>query len=163
MTFDIIQTSYITNNKWFSPYYLIILGAAFILQVLKIFDINLPFESKTLETVASIIIILSFILILLNGALFTRIGHISFENEKIIVIKNDIRSEFSVSDINTIKITGGDRKQYTIKATPLFEEIIELSQDDLTQLKNFLTEHHIDYTHRSIMNWFKNLGFIKNR
>ena len=163
MTFDIIQTNYITNNKRFSPYYLIILGAAFIVYILKFLDINLPFDNKTVETVTSIIIILSFILILLNGALFTRIGHISFENEKIIVIKNDIRSEFSVSDINTIKITGGDRKQYTIKATPLFEEIIELSQDDLTQLKNFLTEHDIDYKHHSFIHWLKNLSFIKNR
>ncbi|GGG04360.1 hypothetical protein GCM10011344_00900 [Dokdonia pacifica] len=163
MTFDIIQPAYFENLKPFAPYYKWITGIGFSILYIDLYGASILPKNKTTTIILISVVLLSFILYMLNNALFTRIGNISFENEKVIIIKNDIRSEFLVSDINVIKISGRDRKQYTIKATPLFEEIIELQQDDLTQLKNFLTDHHIDYKHHSIMNWLKNLSFIKNR
>ncbi len=162
MTFDIIQTNYLINTKWFSPYYRLIIGVALIIYILKISDIHLPFVNKTVEIISAIIIGISLFLMILDSILFSRIGHITFENEKILINKNDIQSEFALSTINSVKIKGGDRKQYAIKVDPLFKEIIELSQEDLTKLKKFLDDHHVHYQHTSIMNWLKNLSFIKN-
>ena len=162
MTFDIIQTNYLTNQKRFSPYYRLIIGAAIIIYLLKISGIHLPFINKTVEIVSAITIGISLFIMILDSVLFSRIGHITFDNEKILISKNDVQSEFTLSTINSVKIKGADRKQYSIKVDSLFEETIELSQEKLTQLKKFLDDHQIDYQHKSIMNWFKNLSFIKN-
>ena len=162
MTFDIIQTNYLTNQKRFLPYYRLILGIAFIIYMLKISDIHLSFVNKTVEIISEIIIGISILLVILDSSLFSRIGHITINNEKILISKNDIHSEFALSTISNIKIKKTDGKQYFLKVEPLFKEIIELSQEDLAQLKNFLDDHQIDYQHTSIMNWLKNLSFIKN-
>ena len=63
---------------------------------------------------------------MLNKALFTRIGHITFENEKIIINKNDTQSEFLFSDIENIEISKTTGDQYSMEVNPLFKEVIEI-------------------------------------
>ena len=162
MTFDIIQTEYFENLKTFSPYYKLISGVGFTIISLDLLGIPILSENRIATIILISIVLLSIILNMLNSSLFTRIGNISFDSEKIVLIKNDIRSEFLFSDIKRIEISKTTGDQYSMKVNPLFEEIIELKGYELDKFKKFLTDHQIIYKHRSILNWLKNLSFIKN-
>lgn len=162
MTFDIIQTEYFENLKSFSPYYKLITGVGFIIISLDLLGVPILSENRIITIILIGIVLISIILSMLNNSLFTRIGHISFDNEKIVLIKNDIRSEFLFSDIKNIEISKTTGDQYSMKVNPLFEEVIEFEGYGLDLFKKFLTDHQITYKHRSILNWLKNLSFIKN-
>lgn len=163
MTFDIIQPEYLENLKGFSPYYKLITGVGFSIISLDLLGFPILPENKTTTIILISVVLLSFILYMLNKALFTRIGHITFENEKIIINKNDTQSEFLFSDIENIEISKTTDDQYSMEVNSLFKEVIEIKGYELDLFKNFLTDHQIPYRHRSILNWFKNLSFIKNR
>lgn len=162
MTFDIIQTEYFENLKGFSPYYKVITGVGFSIISLDLLGVTILPENKTITIILISIVLLSVILNMLNSSLFTRIGQISFNDEKVVYLKNNVRSEFLFSDIKNIEISKTTGDQYSMEVSPLFEEVIEIKGYELDLFKNFLTDHQIPYKHRSILNWFKNLSFIKN-
>ena len=162
MTFDIIQPNYFENLKHFGPYYKWVTGIGFSLMLLDSYSIDILPDNKVTTIIFIVVVLFSFILFVLNNALFTRIGHITFEDEKIIIMKNEVQSEFLISNIKHVTIRNSERKQYFIKASPLFEEVIELDKHDLIEFKNHLTKYQIAYKHTSILNWLKNLRFTKS-
>ncbi|WP_299680634.1 hypothetical protein [uncultured Dokdonia sp.] len=162
MTFDIIQTEYFENLKGFSPYYKLITGVGFTIMSLDLLGVPILPKNRTITIILISIVLISVILNMLNSSLFTRIGQISFDDEKVVFLKNDIRSEFLLSDIKNIEISKTTGDQYSMEVNPLFEEIIEMKGNELDQFKKILTDHQIPYRRRSFLNWFKNLSFIKN-
>ena len=155
MTFDIIQTEYFENLKGFSPYYKVITGVGFTIMSLDLLGVPILPENRTITIILISIVLISVILNMLNSSLFTRIGQISFDGEKIVFLKNDVQSEFLFSDIENIEISKTTGDQYSMEVSPLFEEVIEIKGYELDLFKNFLTDHQITYKHRSILNWLK--------
>lgn len=155
MTFDIIQTEYFENLKGFSPYYKVITGVGFTIMSLDLLGVPILPENRTITIILISIVLISVILNMLNSSLFTRIGQISFDDEKIVFLKNDVQSEFLFSDIENIEISKTTGDQYSMEVSPLFEEVIEIKGYELDLFKNFLTDHQITYKHRSILNWLK--------
>ncbi len=162
MTFDIIQTEYFENLKGFSPYYNLITGVGFTIISLDLLGVPILPENRTITIILISVVLISVILNMLNSSLFTRIGQISFDDEKVVFLKNDVQSEFLFSDIESIEISKTTGDQYSIEVNPLFEEVIEIKGYELDLFKKILIDHQIPYRHRSILNWFKNLSFIKN-
>jgi len=157
MEYDIIKTEYVKNLKGFSAYFRIIAILAFIFMLLNYFGVDF-FEGNQIVGITSICIIaIFFILEILNAILFMRIGVITFGNEKIIIDKDSTQSEFVLSNVQNVEISKIQSKHYLIQAHPVFEEAIELRENDLTKLRDYFTGNHIDFKHKSIQNWMKKI------
>ncbi|OSY86920.1 hypothetical protein WH52_14140 [Tenacibaculum holothuriorum] len=153
MKFDIIKPDFLRSHKFFSPYYKFIVLLAVFISLLRVVDKEIMNKNKTLSIIAFSIIALYFIAFILNSFLFTRIGNIEFNSEKIMLNKKDIQTEFLHSNIKLIKIKKEQNNHYQIEAIPLFKETIELKNQDLKKLKKFLDNNDIEYQHKSIINW----------
>jgi len=162
MNFDIIKTDYLKSLKIFSPYYSIFIGLSGIIMILNYFKLDILEQNKIFGFISTCIIVLYFIVVLLNFVLFTRIGILEFGNEKFVINKINERSEFLISNIKQIKISHEQGKHYSIEANPYFKEIIELNENDLVNLKIFLSENQIVYQHITITSWYKKLIKQKN-
>lgn len=162
MEFDIIKTEYLKKLKNFSPYYRFIAIIASILLILEYAGIDVFDGNQIFKNLSTSFIIIFFILEILNGILFSRIGVINFGSENIVISKDGKCLEFVLSNIQLVEISKVQSKHYSIHAKPGFKETIELSENDLTKLKTYFKVNQIDCKTKSIMNWIKKKIGFKN-
>ena len=162
MKFDIIKTDYVKTLKGFSVYFRVIAIVALIFMILNLSGINLFEGNQLINAISISIIILFFIIQILNEILFIRIGVINFGDENIIIDKGGKRSKFDLSKIKNVEISSVQRKHYLIQALPAFEEIIELNENELTQLKDYFNVNQIEFKRKSIQNWMKKVFSTKD-
>ncbi|EDM45322.1 hypothetical protein SCB49_05932 [unidentified eubacterium SCB49] len=155
MNFDIIKTDYLESLKGFSKYFSLLSIAAFCFVLVNSLGLDLFDSNKLVSIISTSMISVFGIIFILKEILFIRIGHLILSGEKILIEKDDVMLEFELSTIEKVEIKKVQSKHYSLKAYPVFEELIELKDSDLINLQNFFNTHKIDFENKTILNWFK--------
>ncbi|WP_299107158.1 hypothetical protein [uncultured Tenacibaculum sp.] len=156
MTLNIINRNYIFRHKYFVVFKII--GVAYFYFLLRYTspstdDSFLKYE-HLIETTSLSFAILTFVLVILNGILYSKYGQIIIEYKSITILKNGWKKKIKLAKIKSIRVEKLTGNEFLLKLDKFIIDL-EISPTELEKLKKLEMVTPIKFDKPSIIDKIK--------